>query len=74
MITMIQPLFLVASTELNTIEVRRFAVEQLRRIAASTGVRQASLCADTAFESFPALISLRESEETERVSLLAVVP
>lgn len=69
MITMIQPLYLVASTQLNTIEVRRFAVDQLRRIAASTGVRQASLCADTAFDSFPALISPpiepRNSVETD---------
>ena len=36
--------------ELNARSVRSFAVEQLRRIDASTGIRQAGLLAETAFE------------------------
>ncbi|KIW73095.1 hypothetical protein PV04_01239 [Phialophora macrospora] len=51
-LSLIQPLYFVALTRLNTPVVRGFAVEQLRRIAASTGVRQAALLADTAAHTF----------------------
>ena len=50
-LSLIQPLYLVALTELNTRTVRTYAVTHLRRIAASTGVRQAVLLADTATQS-----------------------
>ena len=49
---MIQPLYFVALTELNTSTVRAFAVERLYGIATSTGVLQAALLADTAARSF----------------------
>ncbi len=51
-LAMIQPLYFVALTELNTSAVRAFAVKALRSIAASTGVLQAALLADTAARSF----------------------
>lgn len=44
-------MFVVSLEELNERSVRSFAVEQLRRIDASTGVRQAGLLAETVSKS-----------------------
>jgi uncharacterized membrane protein len=46
-LSLIQPLYVVSLEELNARSVRSFAVEQLRRIDASTGIRQAGLLAET---------------------------
>ena len=50
-LSLIQPLYVVSVEELNARSVRLFAVEQLRRIGASMGIRQASLLAETASKS-----------------------
>jgi hypothetical protein len=46
-LSLIQPLYVVSLEELNARSVRSFAVEQLRRIDASMGIRQAGLLAET---------------------------
>ena len=46
-LSLIQPLYVVSLEELNAHSVRSFAVEQLRRIDASMGIRQAGLLAET---------------------------
>ncbi|KAK5221307.1 hypothetical protein LTR99_006868 [Exophiala xenobiotica] len=51
-LSLIQPLYVIALETLNTIDLRAFAVRQLRAIDASMGVRQASLLADTAAKTF----------------------
>jgi len=51
-LSLIQPLYVIALEALNPIDLRAFAVQQLRRIDASMGVRQASLLADTAAKTF----------------------
>jgi hypothetical protein len=45
---LIGPLYIVSREKLNAHRVRSFAIEQLRRIDASMGIRQAGLLADTA--------------------------
>ena len=62
-----RPLYLVSLEELNTRNVRSFAVEQLRRINASMGIRQAGLLANTAsiclteFLNDPAAVASRSA-------------
>lgn len=51
---LIEPLYLVAMESLNPPEVRRFAVEQLRFIDTTMGIRHASLLASMACESLMA--------------------
>ncbi|KAH7007070.1 hypothetical protein EDB80DRAFT_718179 [Ilyonectria destructans] len=46
-LSLIRPLFVVALEELNTRSIRGFAVEQLRSIGESVGIRQAGLLATT---------------------------
>ena len=50
-LSLIRPLYVVSLEELNPLSVRSFAVEQLRRIDASMGIRQAGLLAETASKS-----------------------
>lgn len=49
--TLIEPLYLVAMESLNSPEVRHFAIEQLRCIDTTMGIRHASLLASLACES-----------------------
>ena len=48
MLSLVEPLYVVASEERNLQDVRSFAIEQLRHIAAVIGVRRAALLADVA--------------------------
>jgi hypothetical protein len=50
-LSLIRPLYVVSLEELNARSVRSFAVEQLHRIDASMGIRQADLMAETASKS-----------------------
>jgi hypothetical protein len=50
-LSLIPPLHIVSLEELNARSVRSFAVEQLRRIDASMGIRQAGLLAETVSKS-----------------------
>jgi hypothetical protein len=50
-LSLIRPLYVVSLEELNARSVRSFAVEQLRRIDASMGIRQAGLLAETVSKS-----------------------
>mgnify|MGYP003623027761 CR=1 FL=1 len=47
MLSLIRRLYVVSLEELNACSVRSFGVEQLRRIDASMGIRQAGLLAET---------------------------
>ncbi|KEF56874.1 uncharacterized protein A1O9_07064 [Exophiala aquamarina CBS 119918] len=49
--TLIEPLYLVAMEYLNPLELRHFAIEQLRSIDTTMGIRHASLLAGMAYES-----------------------
>lgn len=49
--TLIEPLYLVAMESLNPLELRYFAIEQLRSIDTTMGIRHASLLASMACES-----------------------
>jgi hypothetical protein len=49
--TLIEPLYLVAMESLNSPEVRHFAIEQLRCVDTTMGIRQAGLLASMACES-----------------------
>lgn len=49
-LSLIWPLYIVCLEELNTRELRSFAVDRLRQIDESMGVRQAGLLADTVSE------------------------
>jgi hypothetical protein len=50
-LSLIRPLYVVSLEELNARSVRSFAVEQLRRIDASMGIRQAGLLAEAVSKS-----------------------
>ena len=57
-LSLIWPLYIVSLEELNARSVRSFAVEQLRRIDASMGIRQAGLLAETVSTSLQETLSL----------------
>ena len=51
MLSLVEPLYVVASEQHNPEDVRSFAIKQLRHIAAVIGVRRAALLADAAVAS-----------------------
>jgi hypothetical protein len=50
-ISLIKPLSIVSQEERNSPSVRHWAVDRLRQINSSTGIRQAGLLADTVSQS-----------------------
>ncbi|KAF2798423.1 hypothetical protein K505DRAFT_414363 [Melanomma pulvis-pyrius CBS 109.77] len=71
-VSLIRPLYAVALQEFNTSSLRCFAAEQLRWIGAEMGIRQASLLADTVFESI--LESTRNSAFRPRNLAIPLIP
>ena len=52
MLGLVRPLYVVALEQLNAHKVRSFAVDQLRLVESSMGIRQAGLLADAISRSF----------------------
>ncbi|OQV01279.1 hypothetical protein CLAIMM_06663 isoform 2 [Cladophialophora immunda] len=63
-LSLMHSLFLVALEERNELSVISFAVEQLRRISATMGVRQANFMADTALKRSQAILRRVDSSFT----------